>query len=54
MPQEHIKLGLYALGATDDTLFDYLEIANNQWDDVVGRPRVGAEEQSGDRLSQQR
>jgi len=37
MPQEHIKLGLYALGATDDTLFDYLEIANNQWDEIFAR-----------------
>lgn len=37
MPQEHIKLALYAMGATDDTLLDYLEILNNRWDEMFAR-----------------
>lgn len=40
-PQEHIRSALYAMGATDDTLLEHLEIANKRWDEIFVKNRNG-------------
>jgi len=41
MWQEHIRLGLYAQGATDDTLLAHVKMLNSKWDAIFAQQTNG-------------